>query len=54
MKRMSAEKFYFLYYQMTELIPLFSYLERLNALKFSVKEHIDGMTTQGNDDFEDL
>jgi hypothetical protein len=35
-KRMSAEKFYILNYQMTELIPLFSYLERLNSLRFTV------------------
>ena len=33
---MSADKFYILNYQMTELIPLFSYLERLNALRFTV------------------
>ena len=35
-KKMDAEKFYMVYYQMTELIPLFSYLERLNCLKFTV------------------
>jgi hypothetical protein len=35
-KKMDAKKFYAVYYQMTELIPLFSYLERLNALKFTV------------------
>ncbi len=35
-KKMDAEKFYAVYYSMTELIPLFSYLERLNALKFTV------------------
>ncbi|TNV78242.1 hypothetical protein FGO68_gene5326 [Halteria grandinella] len=46
-KKMSAEKFYFLYYQMTELIPLFSYLERLNAFKCSV------MTTIGGGEDED-
>jgi len=35
-KKMDAEKFYVVYYQMTELIPLFSYLERLNCLKYTV------------------
>jgi len=35
-KKMDAKKFYAVYYQMTELIPLFSYLERLNALKYTV------------------
>lgn len=33
-KKMCAKKFYFLFDQMTELIPLFAYLERLDALKF--------------------
>lgn len=32
---MSPKKFYFLYYQMTELLPLFSYLERLNVYRES-------------------
>ena len=32
-KKMNVDKFYTLFYHMTELIPLFSYLERLNALK---------------------
>lgn len=40
-KRMSPKKFYFLYYQMTELLPLFSYLERLNVYRESF------MATQG-------
>jgi len=35
-KKMDAQKFYIVYYQMTELIPLFSYLERLNCLKYTV------------------
>ena len=35
-KKMDAEKFYSVFYQMTELIPLFSYLERLNSLRFTV------------------
>lgn len=39
-KKLSAKKFYYLYYQMTELIPLFSYLERLNALKSSFRNSI--------------
>lgn len=43
-KKLSPKKFYFLYYQMTELIPLFSYLERLNALKFTIS-----MTDTGED-----
>lgn len=42
-KKMDAEKFYAVYYQMTELIPLFSYLERLNALRFTVT-NLDGLT----------
>lgn len=45
-KRMSAEKFYILNYQLTELIPLFSYLERLNALRFTVSS-IDEFMTPG-------
>ena len=42
-KKMCAEKFYILFYQMTELIPLFAYLERLDALKFimSQQDHFD-------------
>lgn len=46
-KRMSAEKFYILNYQMTELIPLFSYLERLNALRFTVATFDECETTPG-------
>ena len=45
-KKMDAEKFYAVYYSMTELIPLFSYLERLNALKFTVIG-FEGSTSQG-------
>ena len=37
LKRMAADKFYILHYQLTELIPLFSYLDRLNVLRDSVK-----------------
>jgi len=44
-KRMSAEKFYILNYQMTELIPLFSYLERLNALRFTVATYDENFET---------
>ncbi|CDW85804.1 ring finger protein 141 [Stylonychia lemnae] len=44
-KKLSAKKFYFLYYQMTELIPLFSYLERLNFFRDSIQ----AMTPQGNE-----
>jgi len=44
-KKLSAKKFYFLYYQMTELIPLFSYLERLNFFR----DTIQSMTPLGDD-----
>jgi hypothetical protein len=43
-KKMDAEKFYVVYYQMTELIPLFSYLERLNCLKYTVTNFDGGST----------
>ena len=33
---------------MTELIPLFSYLERLNALRFTVANMDEEMMTPGN------
>ena len=45
MKKMDAEKFYYLYYQLTELIPLFSYLERLNALRCTMTN----FETQGDE-----
>jgi hypothetical protein len=41
-KRMSPRKFYFLYYQMTELIPLFSYLERLQSFQREFKSLEEG------------
>ncbi len=34
-KKLNAKKFYYLYFHLTELIPLFSYLERLNAFKMT-------------------
>lgn len=43
-KKMDAKKFYAVYYQMTELIPLFSYLERLNALKFTLTGFEESLT----------
>eukprot|EP00347_Sterkiella_histriomuscorum_P005719 403355531 len=64
-KRLSANKFYFLYYQMTELIPLFSYLERLNVLRYTFKsstlstqsnavEDFKSVISQNQNEFEDL
>jgi hypothetical protein len=35
-KKFSARKFYLLYDQMIELLPLFTYLERLDAIKNSI------------------
>jgi len=46
LKKMSPKKFYTLYYQMTELLPLFSYLERLNVYRESfVTRGSERMTT---------
>jgi hypothetical protein len=47
-KRMSPKKFYILNYQLTELIPLFSYLERLNGLR-STLAGLDNETPGGDD-----
>lgn len=46
-KRMSAEKFYILYYQLTELIPLFSYLERFNVMRYTVMDSHNFETPMG-------
>lgn len=47
-KKMSAEKFYSLYYQLTELIPLFSYLERFNVMKYTIMDSKSFETPDGS------
>lgn len=44
---MDVTKFYILFYQMTELIPLFSYLERLNAFRLTTASF--GSSTPGEE-----
>lgn len=46
-KRISTKKFYFLYNQLMELIPLFAYLEKVNSKKNELFEFDNSKTTIG-------